>query len=282
MGEVAVVCGGEEQAASQTASTVPLGSSGLCLVSVHVILKLQHRLLLVAPRGNVWRCVLQKTNDVRCMLGVSVLVRTDSDRKIFDRVLRTKKTFAVTVLVKKNVLHSHGSPVAWSHAIAVSLSKFRMLTRWSRVGSFSCGLNNIPLVPKLRLPLQRRRYVGFMKSTCDVVPPFHGFVRAGFSCMHLVVVCVLFRLHKLGISSYVFFGNDVSQFDIRGFLDWEFLHNLVIFLCAIVIRLSSKSSPVLSSLSTVPSCQLILLSELTNTFLLHCVLDRFRSASSRR
>ena len=45
------------------------------------------------------------------------------------------------------------------HSSAVSLSKFRMLTRRCRVGSSSCSLNNFPLVPKLRPPSLLRFFV---------------------------------------------------------------------------------------------------------------------------
>ena len=78
------------------------------------------------------------------------------------------------------------------HWSAVDLSKFRMLTRWCRVGSFSCSLNNMSAVPKLRLPSLRRHFVGFPRSTSDFVPTFHGFVRAAIFLHALAIVCVFF------------------------------------------------------------------------------------------
>ena len=50
------------------------------------------------------------------------------------------------------------------HASAVSMSKFRMLTRWNRVRSSGCGLHNMPPISKLRLPLVRGHLVNFRGS----------------------------------------------------------------------------------------------------------------------
>ena len=87
------------------------------------------------------------------------------------------------------------------HSGAVTLCKFRMLTRWYRGGSSSCSLNNIPLVPKLRLPSLRRQFVGFPRCTCDVVSTFHCFVRVGYliactfdSLCFLSPVCTTFEI----------------------------------------------------------------------------------------
>ena len=76
------------------------------------------------------------------------------------------------------------------HLSAVSLAKFRMLTRRCRVGSSSCSLNDIPRVPKVRLSLLRRHFVGFPTSICDVVSTFHGFARAAVFLRALTIVCV--------------------------------------------------------------------------------------------
>ena len=102
-----------------------------------------------------------------------------------------EKSFIVTVLVKKNFLFGFRSPAA-SNDNTVSLSKFRMLTRWYRVGSFSFGLNNIPLVLDLRLPLLRRHFVNFQRFACDLVPTFHGLVRAADFLHALAIICILF------------------------------------------------------------------------------------------
>ena len=58
------------------------------------------------------------------------------------------------------------------HASAVSLSKFKMLTRRYRVGCSSCGLNNVPLISELRLRLLVGHFVDFLWFTV------HGFSRA--------------------------------------------------------------------------------------------------------
>ena len=54
-----------------------------------------------------------------------------------------------------------------------------------RIGSSSCSLNNIPMVPKVRLPLLRRHF-------CDVV---QGFVRAAMFLNTLVIVCIVFPIY---------------------------------------------------------------------------------------
>ena len=53
-----------------------------------------------------------------------------------------------------------------------------MLSRGYRVGSSGCGLYKVPLVSESRLRLLRRHCVDVRKTICDVVPTFHGFVRA--------------------------------------------------------------------------------------------------------
>ena len=106
------------------------------------------------------------------------------------------------------------------HSGAMTLCKFRMLTRWYRGGSSSCSLNNIPLVPKLRLPSLRRQFVGFPRCTCDVVTTFHCFVRSAILLRALSIVCVfLTSLHNLRNSHQVPSGNDASRFDDLGLLD---------------------------------------------------------------
>ena len=110
------------------------------------------------------------------------------------------------------------------YASAVSLFEFRTLTLWYRVGSSSCGLNNIPLVPKLRLPLLRRHFVVFLRYTCCYVPTYHGVVRAEAFLHACTIVCVFVTvcLHNLRNYSLVLFGNDALRFGIRGLLDLEF------------------------------------------------------------
>ena len=155
------------------------------------------------------------------MLKVSVLFHTfRTGRKILDRVLSRK------------IFRSHcgcveGLP-AWLaltrcpwviQSSAVSLSKFRMLTRWYRLGSCSHSLNNKPMVLKLRLPLLRRHRVGFPRLFCDGVPTVHGFARA---------VCCFVHLRELTFFPYfcttfetilVPSGNDAERHNGLGLLD---------------------------------------------------------------
>ena len=44
--------------------------------------------------------------------------------------------------------------------------------------------------PKVRLPSLWRHFVGCPRSTCDLVPTFHGFVRAAVLLHALTTVCV--------------------------------------------------------------------------------------------
>ena len=103
-----------------------------------------------------------------------------SDRKFLDRVLRRKNLSWSLCLRRRISCLASGRPLhsLIVHSSAMNLSKFRMLTRWHRVGSFSCSLNNIPLVTQLRLPLLWRHVEGFARSTCGLCPTYGGFVRA--------------------------------------------------------------------------------------------------------
>ena len=105
------------------------------------------------------------------------------------------------------------------------MSKFRMLTRWYRVESSSCRLNHIPLVPKLRLPLLRRHFVGFPRFTCDCVPIFHGFVRA--ACTYDSLRLFPIYLHNLRDCSSVPSGNDALRFGDLGLLDGRALSDVL-------------------------------------------------------
>ena len=93
----------------------------------------------------------------------------------------------------KNLLlgwRSPAAPIDNAFERGELIHKFRMLKRWYRVGSSGCSLNNIPLVPKLRLPLLRRHFVRFSRSTFDAVPTYHGFVPAAVFLHALTTVCV--------------------------------------------------------------------------------------------
>ena len=113
------------------------------------------------------------------------------------------------------------------HSSAVSLSN-KMLTRWCRVGSSSCSLNNISLVPQLRLPL-RRHGEGVPRSTCDFC---HNL--SWFRTCDRFLACTCDRLHLF--SSYlhnfwnyslVLFGHDASRLGILYLLDCGALPDLL-------------------------------------------------------
>ena len=94
------------------------------------------------------------------------------------------------------------------------------LTRCCRIGSSSCGFNNIPLVPKVRLPLLRLHRVGLPMSLRDFVTTFHGFVRAAISFHVLSKVSVFsIYLHSVRNFSIVPSGYDALRHDGLGFLD---------------------------------------------------------------
>ena len=103
------------------------------------------------------------------------------------------------------------------HSSAMILSKFTMLSRWYRVGSSGCSLNKITLAPRFRLPLLRRNVVGFLGSTCDVVPTSYGFVRVAVFGESLRLYAI--DLHNLRHFSLALFGNDVSWLGIVYLLD---------------------------------------------------------------
>ena len=101
------------------------------------------------------------------------------------------------------------------HSSAVSMSKFRMLTRWCRVGSSSCSSNTIPLVPKVRLPLLRLHFVVFRGPLATVSQLFiFSYVRLKF--LHaLEIVCVFpIYVHNVRHSCSVRTGNDASRLGI--------------------------------------------------------------------
>ena len=79
------------------------------------------------------------------------------------------------------------------HSSEVNLSKFKMLTRWYRIGSSRSSKNKKPLVPEVRWPLLWRDCVGFPRFTCDFVPTVHSFVRAATLLQALKIVCVVFQ-----------------------------------------------------------------------------------------
>ena len=84
------------------------------------------------------------------------------------------------------------------HASAVSLSKFRVLTRKCRVGSAGYGLNNVPLIFELRLSL--RRHSGeFPAAHLRLDPSFPSLRTCGCfpACTHFYLRIFQILLHNL-------------------------------------------------------------------------------------
>ena len=137
----------------------------------------------------------------------SVLLYTShTNRKILDRVLRSKRTFLVTVRGRTSCLASgHQLRRMIIHASAVNLSKFRMFARWYRVGSSNCSLNNIPLVSNCSC------------LCCGIMLWASGL---NCECVHFswFLTCT-YNLHRHRSCSSVPFGNDVSHLDKPFLLD---------------------------------------------------------------
>ena len=141
---------------------------------------------------------------------VSVLFYTTrSDRKI-KNLVNTFRGHCACVGGTSCLTSGHPLHRLTIHSSEVSLSKFRMLTGWYRVGTSSCSLNNIPLVPKLRLPLLRRHFCGvseFHLRCCPSCPWFRTF---GYflACTYDSLRLSPIDLHNLHIAFFVFFGSD--------------------------------------------------------------------------
>ena len=90
-----------------------------------------------------------------CVVPHPLLRSQDSSQR-----LRSKKNVAVTLLASKNFLRGWRLRAASGDNSCErgELVKFRMLTRWYRVGSSSSSLNKLPPVPTLLLPLLRRHF----------------------------------------------------------------------------------------------------------------------------
>ena len=161
--------------------------------------------------------MLLKTHDV---LQKCVCVDTPrSDRKILEGVIRSQKNFRGQCRRISCLPSGHLLQRLKIHSSAVSLSN-KMLTCWCRVGSSSCRLNNISLVPQLRLPLLRHG-VGVARSTCDFC---HNL--SWFRTCDRFLACTCDRLHlfssylhNLWNYSLVLFGHDGSRLGILYLLD---------------------------------------------------------------
>ena len=88
------------------------------------------------------------------------------------------------------------------HASAVSWSKFRMLTRWNRVGSSGCGLHNMPAFgagSSCEFPSFVFDVLFMFQASCDYVPAKSCDCQPCPICQH--------NLRNLSVLS----GNDVLQ-----------------------------------------------------------------------
>ena len=103
-----------------------------------------------------------------------------SDRKFLDRVLRRKNLPWSLCLRRRISCLASGRPLhsLIVHSSAMNLSKFKMLTRWHRVGSFSCSLKNIHWFTNCACLCCGGHVEGFARSTCGLCPTYGGFVRA--------------------------------------------------------------------------------------------------------
>ena len=160
---------------------------------------------------------------------------------------------SLAVAVQKNLLLGWRSPAAPvdNSFERLSLSRFRMLTRWYRFGSSSCSLHNklhnMLTVLQLRLAFLRGHVVSFSEV--------HGLQK---SASFAASFCSTFEI----ILQYF------SEVMLRCCKLFE-----RIIACAVV------SFRVLSFLLRTPAEFLHICK---GTFLLHCLLSTFRTASSRR
>ena len=100
------------------------------------------------------------------------------------------------------------------------------LTRWACRSSECWRMGNVfdllavvwtsvPLIFELRLQLLRRHLLGFLGSTCDLVPAFHRFLRAAVFLHAPTEICVFSnRSAQLEACFSVFLGSDALRFDV--------------------------------------------------------------------
>ena len=227
-----------------------------------------------------------KANDV---VKVSVLFFTSrSDRKILYRVLRSKTFLSRALCLRRRssgLASGHPLRRLVIHSSAASLSKFRVLTRWYRVGSSSCGLHNIPLDSQSAPAFAAASSCGFSGVHLQPCPNFPWirtcgcFLARTYDRLRLLPI----YLHNLRNYSFVLSGNDALRLDNLGLTDGEFLRALMIVFF-FFSPLYSLPAPLF--LSTCLSSLLMTPAELNHmcsrTFPLHCVLCTLRTASSRR
>ena len=175
---------------------------------------------LVKRNGSATKLVPcnRKANETNDVLRVSVLFYRCSDRDTLDRSLRSKENMWKSLCLRRGpscLARGHPLP-RWviNPFERGELSKVQdvdaLVSYWILQ---LLVLNNVPRVPNVRLHLLRRHCVGPLKSTCDLVPTFHGFVRA--SCF-LACTCGTLRLfplylYNLRIYVFVLFEIDASR-----------------------------------------------------------------------
>ena len=88
------------------------------------------------------------------------------------------------------------------------------------------GLNNVPLVPELRLPFVAASFCGFLWSTYDSIPTFHCFVRAAVFLHARTVICIFpIGLYSLRIVFLSF--SEVMLCSFVVLASWSVMHDLV-------------------------------------------------------
>ena len=116
-------------------------------------------------------------------------------RKI-GRVMKREKSFGVTVLAWKHFLLGWRLLAAPIDSSAVSLSKFKMLTRWYRIGSSCCSLNNIHWFPQSSPAFAAASVCGCSEVNLRFFSKLFmvSYVRL-CSCVHLTIICESFSIY---------------------------------------------------------------------------------------
>ena len=179
--------------------------------------KWQHQRNLKAM---LMRCALLHTkgrDSKFCVCVCVVLHLLRSDHKIRNRVLMNKKPSRFPCLRKRTSCLDSGRPLRRLiiHASAVSLSKFRILPRWYRVGSSSCGLNNRQLCSQIASAFAAASCCGFSGVHLRLGPNFPRFRTCGhlLACTHGSLRLFSIFMHNLRTCSFVPFGSDALRVD---------------------------------------------------------------------
>ena len=173
----------------------------------------------------------------------------------------------------------HPLPRFMIHSSAVNMSKFRMLTRWYRIDSSSCSMDNIPLVPKVHLAF-------VAASLC-------GFPRGLFAMLSQLSMVSQVRHDSLlffppTCKTFVIITSCISEVMLCGLIIFLFLR---CFVRPLVLLCHCKLLEGIITCAVVPfrpffvfsannSCRIT--PHVQQDFSFACVLYTFRTASSRR